>query len=282
MHRRPSTLVFPVLLSLALVGCASLRPLKVQPEPLGQVRTVAIVGYDAYLSEEVKAQVSPSVWQDLMLRSLAGQGTPAAAAVASTAQSLLGGTSAPCDRLAARLESALGWSVLPREKLAADPVYARLLVEHRHAPSLGAMGVPNLMSGSAARSLSSGERAELMRSLGVDALVTAQVSIWSDYGDPALIATGAPLWARLDFAVLTADPQPLWTDSAHGEPSATRLPSPISLDSIHVFAAALDEATERAFDILLAHQREACAGSPCAPAPPASPAPVPAPPAPAP
>lgn len=272
MHRRSLILAF---LLLAATGCASMRPLKVQPQRLQQVRTVAIVGYDSYLSQEVKGQVEPTVWQELVLRSLAAQGT-ASATVSSTAQSLLGGESRNYDRLGARLEQALGWQVLPREKLTNDPVYARLLTRYRHAPSLGAMGIPNLLGGAAARSMSVEERVELLRSLGVDAVVTAQVSIWSDNGDPALIATGAPLWARLDFSVLTSDPEPVWTDTAHGGPSATPLPGLVTLDTVHVLAAALEEATDNALDTLIAHQREACAQTPCqAPPPEAASTPAP-------
>jgi hypothetical protein len=249
------------------VGCASTA---IQHQRVEQVKSVAIVGLAAGLNIENRTQ-----------------GKGAAELGAAQEISNLGSDEKIAERkeqgnqlydaLVAEIGKTLGWTVKSRAEVVGDAANQALYVEKIGEPNrlqLGGMRiyVPGVLWTERVSGLTPPERQKLLESLGVDALVFADVHFfvgkigpvtWKAGNDGGFVVTGpipgtsaAYPAARVRLEVYDSDfPQPIWADSAAGEPAKAGVVStmgieyktdlvPILKDALHSAWAALLQAYE--------------------------------------
>ncbi len=160
--------------ALAILGATGCATLKVQRPRVDNVKTVAIVAYtgtvDMRTNDEKNGQggIAGSINAIKGISELAsGEIQKSRLAQAEQGYALL----------AKKLSEANGWKVVEKEAIAANAEYAKHLTANPNEgiTVTGLQFVPNLMREEVARQLKPAERAELLKTLGVDAIAMVRV-----------------------------------------------------------------------------------------------------------
>lgn len=243
-----------LLLSLALTAvlataCAG-RTFKVEPAQVQKIQSIAIIGFDTYVSTDIGSKLAKLIGPDLLMQTLASGWS---AGNLSPVDSKM-----PYDALARRLQSELGVRVLTHEALTQNQAYADLYRTLSNEHSVGNLRIDGVLSGDAARNLSEVQRAALRAALGVDAIMAVEMSYWLDDTDTISDIGGEKLWARIDAALFADGEAPIWRDQADGERSKKGIPPLVRQEVVADLRVALGQATDNALALLFAHLNQRC------------------------
>jgi hypothetical protein len=247
-----------LVLAQAVAGCASVQ---VRPAPMAKVHKAAIVafGWSVDLSSESDKNLSNSI----------GDAINTSKAIAALAEGVSAVEVAPrnaYDAFGKKLDESVHWAVLPLQEVAANPAYQQLFVAKKQ---LGASpAITGIMHPLMAGRLTPAERKELLKGLGVDALLIADVKI--KIGGTSGFAMGGMgsitkyPQATLALAAYGAeDDEPMWQDKwATGDKSTTGITNTMGAQNDSTKDAALAEATALGLDKLIARYREAASAPP--------------------
>lgn len=204
------------LLALSLSSCAAFKTHDKDELAVAKVKTVAIIGFA--VTEPAPAEV--------------GVGLLSGKASVEQGGSLIAKNSAEVDEMYNELAKAFGknvrWKVIPLAKLKTMPgykiAYDKTMKgwQNKMPPPKGSQQylIDGVMDNDSMRILGENGRAELLHSLGVDAIVTSKVDVFLKGTTVMGIGSRHP-WSRLSFQVYSADPsKPIWFEGAvDGEPS---------------------------------------------------------------
>lgn len=247
--RRFLPLSLAITAALAMAACAG-RTFKVDPPQVQRVQSIAIVGFDTYVSTDIGSKLAKLIGPDLLIQTLASGWS---AGDISPVDSKM-----PYDALARRLQAELGVRVLTHEELTQNQAYADLHRTLANEHSVGNLRIDGVLSGDAARNLSDAQRAMLRASLGVDALMAVEMSYWLDDTDTVSDIGGEKLWARIDAALFADGEAPIWRDQADGERSKKGVPPLVRQEVVADIRIALGQATDNALELLFTHLKQRC------------------------
>lgn len=242
----------PFLFSLAALvatACAG-RTFMVAPGELQKVQSIAIVGFDTYVSSDIGGKLAKLIGPDLLIQTLASGWS---ADKLNPVDSKM-----PYDALARRLEAELGVRVLTHEELTGNAAYAEAYRRLANEHAVGNMRIEGVLSGDAARNLPVAERVSLRKALGVDAVMAVEMSYWIDDTDTTSDIGGEKLWARIDAALFADTEAPIWRDQADGELSKKGIPPLVRQEAIADMRVALGEATDNALRLFFDHLNRRC------------------------
>lgn len=239
----PRLRIVPVL-AVVLGGCATLS---VVPAGVAGIRSAALAGFslEDRTSNEVE-EGGPGAIVDRQRRTwqtLAGAGAREARAV--------------YEQVAGRLAAGTGWRFALLDEIAGNAEYARHVPAFSGPIALVAGLAPGIVPGGGVGALGAARRAELCRSLGVDAL--ADVHVVQRVGRTAGFSfEGVGRLVRYPRATIElrvwagGGPDPVWVDTAaEGEPAARGFELVMGVRSNEGESEALAEATESALVRLL-------------------------------
>ncbi|MDR0966747.1 MAG: hypothetical protein LBM75_09680 [Myxococcales bacterium] len=249
VSRRLSRFALIAIALLMTVACAG-RSLKVEPAAVQRVHSVAIVGFDTYLSTEIGSKLAKLIGPDLLIQTLASGWVQSGLSPIDSKM--------PYEAFAQRLSQELGVRVLTHEALTQNPAYAELYRTLASEHSVGNLRIDGILSGDAARNLSRDQREALRAALGVDALMAVETSYWIDATDTVSAVGGEKLWARIDFALFSETDEPIWRDQADGDLSKKGLPPLVRQEAIAELKIALAQATDNALSTLFSHLNQRC------------------------
>jgi len=236
----------------AIAGCASIQ---VRPAPLANVHKAAIVAFawSVDLSSDSDKSLSNSI----------GSAINTSKAIADMAQ----GTEVleqPArngyDALGKKLDENVHWTVLPLQEVTANAVYQQLnTATHQIGAEAAITGIMHPLQ---AGRLSPAQRKELLKGLGVDALLIADIKIKVG-GTSGFAMAGLGSITKYPQATiaLTAygeqDDEPMWQDKwAAGDKAKTGIANTMGAQNDSTKEAALAEATASGLDKLIARYRE--------------------------
>ncbi|MGI5860633.1 MAG: hypothetical protein ACOX6T_01100 [Myxococcales bacterium] len=227
-------------------GCATV---KVDPGRCDSVSSVAVVGYDVDFLRN--AQESPNEIVNIINTAKAiTQLASGDYARQEEEQSVIA-----YGVIVEGLAKEFGWKIVPYEQVVANPVYRRLHERYKNRMSNGIPRMTDLLGGGASRSLEPAEQAELAQALGVEGLVALEVSYrrtrcaefhvnYADVGHDHL-------QARIQLTVMDGNEKPAWRDTnAVGDPSVTRMPVVMGVETDSNLSQAMREATVSAVGTL--------------------------------
>lgn len=220
-------------------GCATV---KVDPGRCDSVSSVAVVGYDVHFLRNAE-QSSNEVVNIINTAKTITQLASGDFARQEQEQSVIA-----YDIIVEGLEKGFGWRIVPYEQVVANPVYRRLFEKYEHRHSSGTPRMTDLLGGGAARGLEPAEQAELAQALGVEGLVSLEVSYRRARCTEVAVADAAighdHLQARIGLTVMDGNEKPAWRDtSAVGDVSATRMPVVMGVETDSNLSEAMREAT---------------------------------------
>jgi hypothetical protein len=157
---------------LAVTGCASV---KVQHPRVDNVKTVAIVAYTGTVdmrTQDEKDGKGGGIGG--MVNGIKGISEMASGELQNSRRTQAEQTYA---MLSKKLAESNGWKVVERDAIAANAEYAKHLAANPNEgiTVIGLQFMPNLMREEIARQLTPAQRAELLKSLGVDAIALVRV-----------------------------------------------------------------------------------------------------------
>lgn len=249
------------LAALAVVtslGCASV---KVHPERIDKVKTVALVGFSGQLSLHDPNEKKDSKGIGATINAIKNIGEMGSGELqkrrteqAEKAYSLL----------AKKLSEQMGWRVLDAQALAQSPVYATQLREHSNEglTTLGLQYLPNVLRAEVAERLSPSQRDELIKSLGVDAVAVVAVKyVVGDKSGFSLGGVGKQTTypkAVVGFAVWDQNAQEAaWSDRwAEGKPTTEGLAATMGVELDENETSVLLAAADSGYGRLLVRYQE--------------------------
>ncbi len=232
-----------VLLALSLTACSTLN---VQKDQVSNVKKVAIVGFG--VTQEMPANLAdvfkPKEVSTLENMKVKGISTD------SRIDKMY-------DELAVKLTKEMNWMVLDRQVVATNPHYNKEFISEtegwQNRPLMGSQfdnfAATNIMDQWSFQRLDETRRRELIKKLGVDALVVVNMNIELEKGGGLMKLVGAVDYypkARLMFQVYsTSSDKPIWQDTwAVGEATKTSVSNVMGvttdrqrLDSLMIAAA---------------------------------------------
>ncbi len=236
----------------AVAGCASVQ---VRPAPLANVRKAAIVAFawSVDLSSDSDKQLSNSIGDSINTSKAIAALAQGAAAAEQPARS-------GYDALAKKLDENVHWAVLPLTEVTANTVYQQ---QNSATHQVGAeAAITGIMHPLQAGRLSPAQRKDLLKGLGVDALLIADVKIKIG-GTSGFAMAGMGSITKYPQATiaLTAygaqDDEPMWQDKwAAGDKAKTGITNTMGAQNDSTKDAALAEATGSGLDKLIARYRE--------------------------
>lgn len=242
----PAVLCLAALFATACAG----RTFKVAPTELKKVESIAIVGFDTYVSSDIGGKLAKLIGPDLLIQTLASGWS---ADRLNPVDSKM-----PYDALARRLQAELGVRVLTHEEVTQNAAYAEVYRRLANEHAVGNMRIEGVLSGDAARNLPVTERVSLRQALGVDAVMAVEMSYWLDDTDTISDIGGEKLWARIDAALFADGEEPIWRDQADGELSKKGIPPLVRQEAIADMRVALGEATDNALWLFFDHLNRRC------------------------
>lgn len=244
------SLFLTLALAAVLATACAVRSFRVEPAQVQKVQSIAIIGFDTYVSTDIGSKLAKLIGPDLLIQTLASGWS---AGDLNPVDSKM-----PYGALARRLQSELGVRVLTHEALTQNQAYADLYRALAHEHSVGNLRIDGVLSGDAARSLSADQREALRQALGVDALMAVEMSYWLDDTDTISDIGGERLWARIDAALFAEGEAPIWRDQADGERSKKGIPPLVRQEVVADLRVALGQATDNALALLFAHLERRC------------------------
>ena len=239
------------LLSLALLSAACTpRTFLAKPEALRPIRSVAIIGFDTYVSADIGAKLNKLMGPDLLIQTLSSGWKPNVASPIDA--------KAAYGVMAERLSQELGVRTLGYEEVAGSEAYAALFKKYLYEHSVGNLRVDGILSGEGARKLTPEEREGLRKALGVDAVMAVEVSYWVDDSGIVSEVGGERLWGRIDAALFADGQEPIWRDEADGERTKKGLPPLVHQEALADIKVAVEEATANALNLLFSRLNDRC------------------------
>jgi hypothetical protein len=238
-----------LLAALLFVACTP-RTFLAKPEALNPIRSVAIIGFDTYVSADIGAKLNKLMGPDLLIQTLSSGWKPNVAS--------------PIDAkgaygvMAERLSSELGVRTLGYEEVAGSEAYAALFKKYLYEHSVGNLRVDGILSGEGARKLTVEERESLRKALGVDAVMAVELSYWVDDAGIVSEVGGERLWGRIDAVMFADGPEPIWRDEADGERTKKGLPPLVHQEALADIKIAVEEATSNALSLLFSRLHDRC------------------------
>jgi hypothetical protein len=236
----------------AVAGCASIQ---VRPAPLATVHKAAIVAFawSVDLSSDSDKNLSNSIGDAIntskTIATLA-QGAEVAEQPARSGYEALG----------KKLDESVHWAVLPLTEVTANTVYQQLnTATHQIGAEAAITGVMHPLQ---AGRLTPAQRKELLKGLGVDALLIADIKIRVG-GTSGFAMAGLGSITKYPQATiaLTAygaqDDEPMWQDKyAAGDKAKTGIANTMGAQNDSTKDTALAEAMASGLDKLIARYRE--------------------------
>ena len=236
----------------AVAGCASIQ---VRPAPLANVHKAAIVafGWSVDLSSDSDKQLSNSIGDAINT-------SKTIAALAEGAEAAQQPARSGYDALAKKLDENVHWAILPLQEVTANAVNQQLnTATHQIGAEAAITGIMHPLQ---AGRLTPAQRKELLKGLGVDALLIADVKIKVG-GTSGFAMAGLGSITKYPQATiaLTAygaqDDEPMWQDRwATGDKAKTGVTNTMGAQNDSTKDAALAEATASGLDKLIARYRE--------------------------
>jgi hypothetical protein len=241
-----------LIFAQVVAGCASIQ---VHPEPLAKVHKAAIVafGWSVDLSSDSDKNLSNSIGDAINT-------SKAIAALAQGADAAQQPAKNGYEALAKKLDENVHWAVLPLQEVTANSVSQQL---NTATHQLGAeAAITGIMHPLQAGRLSPAQRKELLKGLGVDALLIADVKIKvGGTSGFAMAGMGSITKYPQATVALTAygeqDDEPMWQDKwATGDKAKTGITNTMGAQNDSTKDEALAEATASGLDKLLERYRE--------------------------
>jgi hypothetical protein len=242
----------------AVAGCASIQ---VRPAPLANVHKAAIVGFgwSVDLSSDADKKLSSSIGDAINT-------SKAIATLAQGAEAVEQAPKAAYDAFAKKLDENVHWTILPLQEVAGNPVLQQLMTTTKQLGDSSA--ITGIMHPFQAGRLSPAQRKELLKGLGVDALLIADVKIKIG-GTSGFAMAGMGSITKYPQATLALtaygaqDDEPMWQDKwATGEKAKTGIANTMGVQNDSTKDEALAEATALGLDKLIARYREAASAPP--------------------
>lgn len=242
---------------VAASGCASLQ---VKKDKVAQAKTVAIIGYQGVLMLDDARQQGSGLADTIGAIKGAADAMSGQLEVRRIAEAEAGYAV-----LSQKLATGMGWTMVERATVAANPAYAAWLAKYPNM-GLAVMGMQRLadvLRADVVSLLNDKERMDLAKALQVDAVAVA--SIQYHVGETSGFAIGGmgkvtkyPR-ATVDFALYPGNEgEPVWRDRrAVGETTKDGLATTMGAEINENEAAVLDAAVKSCFDALLQRYREA-------------------------
>jgi len=235
-----------------LAGCASIQ---VRPAPLANVHKAAVVAFawSVDLSSDSDKQLSNSIGDAINT-------SKAIADLAQGAEAAQQPARSGYEALAKKLDESVHWTVLPLQEVTANRVYQQLnTATHQIGAEAALTGIMHPLQ--AAR-LTPAQRKELLKGLGVDALLIADMKIKvGGTSGFAMAGLGSITKYPQSAIALTAcgeqDDEPMWQYKwAAGDKAKTGVTNTMGAQNDSTKEAALAEATASGLDKLMARYRE--------------------------
>ena len=237
------------LVALFISACAG-RTFLAKPEAVRSVQSIAVIGFDAYVSADIASRVNNLMGPELLIQTLSSGWRPNVTAPIDSKDAY----AAFSDRISAEL----GVRTMSCDDVSSNPQYAELAKKYASGHSIGNLRVDGILSGESVRDMTASERESLRKALGVDALMAIEVSYWVDNSDTISEIGGERLWGRIDAVLYGEGEEPIWRDQADGERSKNGLPPLVSQEALGAVRTAVEEATQKSLDLLFQHLNSRC------------------------